>query len=63
MPKKKSIMVRFRHRQKLIKGSFLIRNNLVYLQYQPTLAVTIGQFAVLYDREICLGGGIVDKIC
>jgi tRNA-specific 2-thiouridylase len=46
----------------LINGSFEIKNKLVYLKYNPTLSVTPGQFAVLYQNKICLGGGIVKNI-
>lgn len=54
--------VRFRHRQKLIKGKYLIKNNQVFLIYKPTLSVTPGQFAVLYNKNVCMGGGIITKV-
>jgi tRNA-specific 2-thiouridylase len=62
IPKNKKINLRFRHRQKLIKGMFKIVKNAVVLSYQPTLSVTPGQFVVLYQKSICLGGGIVQSI-
>jgi tRNA-specific 2-thiouridylase len=61
-PTNKKIKIRFRHRQKLINGTFNKTKNGVLLSYTQTLSITPGQFAVLYDKKICLGGGIVDRI-
>jgi tRNA-specific 2-thiouridylase len=62
IPKSKNVFIRFRHRQKLIKGTFDYFGKDINLNYPQTLAITPGQFAVLYQGKICLGGGIVDKI-
>ncbi|MDR2653968.1 MAG: tRNA 2-thiouridine(34) synthase MnmA [Mycoplasmataceae bacterium] len=61
-PKEKEVLIRFRHRQTLIKGTFEIKKDNIILQYEKTLSVTNGQFAVLYQNGICLGGGIVKKV-
>ncbi len=57
------ILVRFRHRQKLIKCHFEINKDksvkLIYKKGQ--FAVTQGQYAVLYHKKICLGGGVIDN--
>lgn len=59
----KRVLVRFRHRQKLIKCHFIINKDkslkLIYKKGQ--LAVAEGQYAVLYHKKICLGGGVIDK--
>ena len=39
-----------------------LNNNTLELKYHHAKAVTPGQFCVLYDDELCLGGGIIDKI-
>lgn len=61
-PINSSVYIRFRHRQKLIKGNFSIKNNKIILNYAKTYAVTPGQYAVLYQGKICLGGGEIEKI-
>lgn len=63
-PIKKSmnVDVRFRHRQKLIKAQYTIKNKQVYLKHKDTLSVTPGQFAVLYNKNVCMGGGIIAEI-
>jgi tRNA-specific 2-thiouridylase len=58
----KKVQIRFRHRQSLINGRFNIKDGKVILIYTPTIAVTPGQFAVLYQKNICLGGGIVNVL-
>jgi tRNA-specific 2-thiouridylase len=63
VPAKKKIDVRFRHRQKLIKAKIkAITKSKIRITYESTLSVTPGQFAVLYQGNICLGGGIVNKL-
>jgi tRNA-specific 2-thiouridylase len=62
IPKNNNVYLRFRHRQELIKGSFKIENRKVILNYGKTLSVTPGQYAVLYQKNICLGGGEIEKI-
>ncbi|WP_342258443.1 tRNA 2-thiouridine(34) synthase MnmA [Spiroplasma endosymbiont of Dioctria linearis] len=55
---------KFRYRQKDIKVEVeVISNNKIKINYQePVRAVTEGQEAVLYINEICLGGGVIDKV-
>ena len=57
----KTVQVRFRHRMPLINAEFKIVGDKVLLHHDKTLSVTPGQFAVLYYKEFCLGGGIVCK--
>ncbi len=54
---------KFRYRQQDIpcKVKYL-DNNKLELTYDNAKAVTPGQFCVLYDGELCLGGGIIDKV-
>ena len=40
---------------------YLDNNNLL-LSYKGSKAVTPGQFCVLYDKDICLGGGIIKEV-
>lgn len=63
IPSNKRINVRFRHRQKLIKAKIKsIVGSTIRVAYGSTLSVTPGQFAVFYQGNICLGGGIVNKL-
>lgn len=59
----KNLQVRFRHLQKKIKVvSFELRNKKWFISYKPSLAVTPGQYAVIYKNNICLGCGEIKKI-
>ena len=54
---------KFRYRQSDIdiNVKYLDNNNLL-LSYKGSKAVTPGQFCVLYDKDICLGGGIIKEV-
>lgn len=58
-----NLKVRFRHRQELtnVVKFYELENNIWQLQYESTLMVTPGQYAVLYQKNICVGGGIIEK--
>lgn len=52
--------VRLRHRQKLQPVTVVAVDGNTTLQFNtPQKAVTPGQFAVLYDGNTCLGGGVI----
>lgn len=52
--------VRIRHRAPLIKASLNYKNSEVILKLNETeRAIAPGQSAVIYDGDICLGGGII----
>jgi len=53
--------VRLRHRQSLQKCVCIAKGNkgLIIKFDNPQKAVTPGQFAVLYSKGVCLGGGVV----
>ena len=58
------INVKFRYRQK-DQGVTLynVNDNLIKLVFDEKYkAVTPGQICVFYDGDICLGGGIIDKV-
>ena len=53
---------KFRYRQKDIPCQVeYLDNNKIKVKYDKAKAVTPGQFCVLYDNDICLGGGIIEK--
>ena len=56
--------VKFRYRQKDTKAVInkLNENEYGVIFNEPQKAVTLGQIVVAYDGEICLGGGIINKI-
>ena len=56
--------VKFRYRQKDTKAVInkLNENEYEVIFDEPQKAVTLGQIVVAYDGEVCLGGGVIDKI-
>lgn len=60
-----NVEVQFRYRQKPIVAQLILQNNETYsLQFKdryPTF-IALGQSAVLYKGDICIGGGIVEKM-
>lgn len=54
---------KFRYRQKDINVTVNhLENNMVKLSYAHAKAVTPGQFCVLYQKDTCLGGGIIKEV-
>jgi len=52
--------VRLRHRQPLQKAKIIGHNKKIIIDFEkPQRAVTPGQFAVLYKKGECLGGGVI----
>ena len=56
------IQAKFRYRQQdnIVYIHFIDENSIELTYEGPIKAVTPGQAAVLYDGEICLGGGLID---
>lgn len=53
-------LAKFRYRQKDIRTKVKIADDKVFLYFEePQRAVTPGQYAVLYDGNVCLGGGVI----
>ncbi len=54
-------LARFRHRQKLEKCTVHVSNpqNITIICDSPQRAISPGQFAVLYKKGECLGGGVI----
>lgn len=61
-PRQHNVFIRFRHRGELVKGSFVKKGNEMIIKYAPTTGVADGQFAVIYQKNVCLGGGIIRSI-
>lgn len=54
---------KFRYRQQDIPCHVkYLDDNSLLVSYDNAKAVTPGQFCVLYDGEVCLGGGIIDEV-
>lgn len=64
IPTNNNVEIKFRHSKEKLKGSFIINNdNSINLKYlDGARAVTIGQQAVLYRGNICLGGGLIFQV-
>lgn len=59
-PKDGEYKIRVRHRAKLIPAQIKITSSEVILELaEPERAVASGQSVVIYDNDICLGGGII----
>ncbi|MEG1150740.1 MAG: tRNA 2-thiouridine(34) synthase MnmA [Malacoplasma sp.] len=63
-PSNSHVQIKFRHSIEKVKGYFIINNDgSVDLKYADgAKAVTIGQQAVLYQEQICLGGGLIFQV-
>ena len=61
---KKNLDVKFRYKTKSIKCTieWMNKNTIKVLYPEGFEAVTPGQQAVFYDGNICLGGGIINKV-
>ena len=56
-------MAKFRYRQPDQAVRVKLKDNGIFIEFaEKQRAVTEGQYAVLYDGEECLGGGVVDKV-
>lgn len=53
---------RYRMKDQMVKVTKLTSNKLLLEYPQGINAVTLGQYAVLYDGDICLGGGIISQV-
>lgn len=60
---KSNLDVRFRHGPAVHQAKVILENDTIrmMLQEESKQGIAAGQFAVLYDGEICLGGGIIQK--
>jgi tRNA-specific 2-thiouridylase len=59
-PKEGTYKIRVRHRAPLVEATLTFSDNKVLLTLaDPERAVTAGQSVVIYDGDICIGGGIV----
>ena len=53
---------KFRYRQKDVSVNVeYLEDNMIKVSYTNVKAVTPGQFCVLYNNDICLGGGIIKE--
>ena len=59
-----NLTAKFRYRQADVKINikWISEDKLEITTTEPTKAITPGQFAVIYDGEYCLGGGIIDEV-
>lgn len=56
--------VRLRHGQPLQDSRIMNKESEIIIEFEkPQRAVTPGQFAVFYQKEDCLGGGVITTLC
>jgi tRNA-specific 2-thiouridylase len=57
------VKLKVRYSQKEVEGVLSpIEDDKVYVKFKaPQLAITPGQAAVFYDKDIVVGGGIIEK--
>jgi len=61
-PEVGTFQVRVRHRAALAAADLMLEGSVAQLVFEhPERAVTAGQSIVIYDGEVCLGGGIVQS--
>jgi tRNA-specific 2-thiouridylase len=54
--------VRFRYRQKLISATLEKKNSTWFVNlFKPETGISPGQSVVIYKKNVCVGGGIIDK--
>lgn len=60
---RKNILFKYRHGADLHAASLEFLNNawVITLDQESKQGIAAGQFAVLYDDQVCLGGGVIDK--
>lgn len=54
--------VKFRYNQPLIKAQLVIAAHSAKLIYPPTIGVTPGQQAVIYQNNVCVASGVINFI-
>ena len=61
--KKFDCMSKFRYRQPEQKVTVEIKEDKILITFaEKQRAITLGQYAVLYDEDKCLGGGVIEKV-
>ncbi len=63
-PKKFSCTAKFRYRQEDSPVEVeILEDGTAHITFaEPSRAITPGQAVVLYDGEVCLGGGTIDEV-
>lgn len=55
------VLCRIRHRQPLFKAKLIKQGDKVEIEFEkPIRGVALGQYAVCYQGEVCLGGGVIE---
>lgn len=58
-----NLCVRIRHRGALVKVVFIECDGVVEIQFdEPQKGVASGQAAVFYNKDVCIGGGIIERL-